>query len=166
MPNAELTAQQLRHLLDYSPETGIFVWRNPNPMANKAPVGSVAGAKDSNGYVKIGIAGKDYRAQRLAWLHYYGEWPKQDVAHRDRRIDNNAISNLYEAPEATVQQGQRSAHVDSLHGFQGVTKRKTGWVARITVNSVDYYLGIFPTAEEAHHAYLTAKRDKTGIGKD
>lgn len=164
MPKTELTAQRLRELLDYSPETGQFTWRRR--VGPKAPAGSVAGGPDSSGYVKIGIDGQDYRAQRLAWLHYYGEWPKKDVGHRDRCVSNNAISNLHEAPQTIIQQGQKAAHADSLYGFQGVTKRKTGWVARISVNSVVYYLGIYRTPEEAHKAYLEAKREKTGIGKD
>lgn len=164
MPKNELTAQRLRDLLDYSPETGFFVWRKRS--GPKAPAGAVAGTRDSNGYVKIGIDGEDYRAQRLAWLHYYGEWPKQDVGHLDGHIDNNAISNLRDLPQAVVQQGQRKAHADSLHGFQGVSKRKTGWIARININCVHHYLGLFPTAEEAHRAYLDAKRDKATFGKN
>lgn len=163
MPKSELTAQRVRELLDYSPETGIFVWRSK--ASSKAPAGSVAGCKDSGGYLKIGIDGKDYRAQRLAWLHYYGEWPKWDVGYVDGCIDNNAISNLRDFPQAIVQQGQRKAHADSLHGFQGVSKRRTGWIARININRVHHYLGIYPTPEEAHRAYLAAKREKATFGK-
>lgn len=164
MPKIELTAQRLRELLDYSPDTGLFTWRKRG--GPKAPVGSVAGGPDSNGYVKIGIDGEDYRAQRLAWLHYYGEWPKLDVGHLDGRIDNNAISNLRDLPQAVVQQGQRKAHADSLHGFLGVTKRKTKWMARISIDRVVYYLGVFTTPEEAHRAYLDAKREKATFGKN
>lgn len=163
MPKTELTAQRVRELLTYSPETGIFIWRKR--VSSKAPSGAVAGTKDSSGYVKIGIDGEDYRAQRLAWLHYYGEWPKWDVGHLDGCIENNAIHNLRDMPQSVVQQGQRSAHVDNLHGFQGVSKRKAGWIARININRVHYYLGMFPSAEEAHKAYLAAKRDKATFGK-
>ena len=43
-------------------------------------------------------------------------------------------------------------------GFTGVTMRNGKYEAGITVNSRSMYLGTYMTAEEAHGAYLEAKR--------
>lgn len=155
MAKTDLTAQRLRELLHYDPDTGVFRWRNPRGKAGNKPS---AGSRDSGGYVKIGIAGHDYRAHRLAWLYVRGVWPDGQVDHKDGDPGNNAIGNLRDVPQAVNQQNQRSAHFDSKHGLMGVTQRKTGWIARINIEGVHHYLGVFPTQESAHAAYLAAKR--------
>ena len=43
-------------------------------------------------------------------------------------------------------------------GLTGVTSRNGKYEARITVNGRSMYLGTYMTAEEAHGAYLEAKR--------
>jgi len=155
MAKTDLTAQRLRELLHYDPETGAFRWFKPRGKAAKTPT---AGSPDSGGYIKIGIAGRDYRAHRLAWLYVHGAWPCGQVDHMDGNPGNNAINNLRDVHQAINQQNQRSAHADSEHGLMGVTKRKTGWMARINIEGVHHYLGMFPSQESAHAAYLSAKR--------
>ena len=155
MATANLTAQRLRELLHYNPETGAFRWHNPHGKAQRKPF---AGSRDSSGYTKIGIAGQDYRAHRLAWLYVHGDWPRGQLDHIDGNPSNNALNNLRDVSQYVNQQNQRGAHADSKHGLMGVTKRPTGWMARINTGGVHRYLGIFPSQESAHAAYLAAKR--------
>ncbi len=157
MATIDLTAQRLRELLHYDPDTGVFRWRNPRGKAARNPT---AGSIDSSGYVKIGIASQDHRAHRLAWLYVHSVWPDGQVDHMDGNPGNNAIGNLRDVPQAVNQQNQRGAHSDSKHGLMGVTKRKTGWVARINIEGAHHYLGVFPSQESAHAAYLAAKRTR------
>ncbi len=152
----QITAKRLRELLDYNPETGRMTWRVA--ASTKAPAGAVAGGPDSSGYTKIGLLGRDYRAQRLAWMHHYGEWPKGQVDHIDGNPANNAIANLRDVPQTLNQQNQRKAHAHNSHGFMGVSRLGKKWQARIKVGADRMYLGVFTTPEDAHAVYLDAKR--------
>ena len=51
-----------------------------------------------------------------------------------------------------------TSKVKKSTGLTGVTIRRGKYEARITVNGRSMYLGTFNTAEEAHGAYLEAKR--------
>src|SRR3972149_653667 len=90
----KLTAAQLRSILDYDPETGIFRWKTPN---RKRRPGAKAGwvRADGRNLIKVGFT--RYLASRLAWLYVYGEWPERLVDHIDRDKANDAISNLRQA---------------------------------------------------------------------
>jgi hypothetical protein len=71
-----ITAERLRELLHYNPETGIFTWR----VKRRGPVkaGDVAGRIHADyGYVIIGLDGREYRANRLAFLCMEGKFPEQ-----------------------------------------------------------------------------------------
>ena len=61
----QLTAQRLRELLDYAPDTGRFYWR---VRSGRASAGGEAGTWSGDGYRDIKIDGTIYRAHRLDWL--------------------------------------------------------------------------------------------------
>jgi len=65
-----LTAIRLRKVLSYAPATGIFRWKVS--ASTRAPVGTIAGAKNGRGYRQIRIDGRPYSASRLAWLYMTG----------------------------------------------------------------------------------------------
>src|SRR5215469_14084291 len=58
-----LTANRLRKVLSYAPATGIFRWKVS--ASTRAPVGTIAGAKNGRGYRQIRIDGQPYSASRL-----------------------------------------------------------------------------------------------------
>jgi hypothetical protein len=69
-----LTASRLRKLLTYDRATGLFHWLvRPS---KRIRVGSIAGSKRRDGFIKIGIDKKSYLAQRLAVLHVTGKLPE------------------------------------------------------------------------------------------
>ncbi|MBX5010883.1 HNH endonuclease [Rhizobium lentis] len=152
----KITQDSLKAVLHYDPDTGIFTRL---VRVGKHGVGSVAGTIDDDGYVRITIAGKKYRAQRLAFLYMTGSFPDGEVDHEDRVRTNNAWVNLR---EATTQQNAANRGTTAKSGFKGVEQTKTGYMARIKYNGVRRYLGTFDTAEGAHAAYVSAANDLYG----
>lgn len=150
MAAAILTAERLREVLDYNAETGVFVWKQRT--GSRSVPGQVAGCDHSLGYRFVCVDGKRYKEHRLAWFYVHGVWPLGEVDHIDGSRNNNVISNLRDVSKSVNQQNLRAAKSHNKSGLLGVTKRKKGgWCARITI-------GTFDTPEEAHAAYVEAKR--------
>lgn len=150
-----VSAQQLRELLDYNADTGVFT--RLVSVSSRAQGGDVAGCK-SNGYIVIRIFGKSRYAHRLAWLHVHGEWPVGHIDHMDGCGTNNRIANLRDVTHSTNMQNMIRATIRSTNGFLGVMRSRKRWEARILVDGKRRYLGQFDTPELAHAAYLEAKR--------
>ena len=153
----KITAAFLRELFHYDPETGVFT-RLVTRQGQGARAGDVAGTLKPSGYLTIWICGANHMAHRLAWLYVHGKWPTHEIDHIDGNRANNAIANLRDVTRSVNHQNLRRARSDSAHGFLGVSPFFGKWKARITVNRVFQHLGVFDTPEEAHAAYLEAKR--------
>lgn len=154
-----LSAEKLRELLHYDPETGIFVWRVRVSQAVK--VGHVAGRINYDGYSTIKILGYEYRAHRLAMFYAEGIMPPAEVDHINGIRLDNRLANLRHADRSTNAQNMRKALSTNLScGLMGATWDKTRktWKASIQVNGKKRTLGAFATAQEAHDCYIAAKR--------
>jgi len=151
----DLTAEYVRSILDYNPETGVFTWKEGRQRVKK---GAIAGTTQASGYIRIMVDGRHYQAHRLAWLFYYGEWPKGHLDHKDRNPANNVISNLRECTFSENHQNSTRSR-GSTSKYQGVSwYKKTGkWRARIRVNNKLISLGHFDDEVEAAKAYREAK---------
>ena len=151
----ELTAEQLRQLVDYDKETGVFTWKNS--QSNRAKNGSVAGTRHQYGYIQIKIVGKIRKAHRLAWLYVHGVWPQYTIDHINGIRDDNRISNLRDVTDVQNKSNRTKAlkHGRLLGTHQD--KRTGKWSAQITVNYVKQHLGMFETERMAHEAYKRAR---------
>jgi hypothetical protein len=146
-----LTQAELKSILHYNPETGIFTWAK----SRRVKIGSIAGHVDkNNSYIRISIRCKLYQAHRLAWLYIYGELPTYHIDHINRVRHDNRIHNLR---EATHSQNLLNASIRSNNtsGFKGVIWHNLvgQWLARATVHGKRVRLGYFATAKEASIAY-------------
>ena len=153
MAKTDLTAQRLRELLHYDPETGKFL-RIQRPEA-------IIGRDNGEGYLLIFVNGKRHRAHRLAWLYMTGEWPAFDIDHIDGNRANNAFCNLRDVRRSKNLQNQRAAKSSNKSsGLLGVTwnKRRKTWLAQIFFDGKNHTIGGFESPKEAHAAYLDAKR--------
>jgi hypothetical protein len=155
-----LTIERLKELLKYDHKSGIFTWRQRRGGA--ATAGSMAGAV-SGGRIQIRIDGFFYKAHRLAWLYVHGKWPNDEIDHKDGDVANNRIANLREATPAQNRQNMRKAQSNNKVNLLGVSlagdqRRIKKWQAQISAGRRYYHLGYFITPEEAHRAYIKAKR--------
>ena len=160
MTKNTITPDQLQALLHYDPETGLFTWKIKT--CRKVVPGAVAGYIKPEGYTIIRINKIGYRASRLAWLYMTGQHPLNDIDHIDGNPRNNSFNNLRDVTTAGNIQNQRRAHNRNKTGagFLGVSKLKSTkrWRARICTKGVQTLIGWFDTPEEAHQAYVEAKR--------
>lgn len=155
-PINDISADVVRWALHYDAETGAFRWRSES--RKRSDLKEIAGSTTSNGYIQIKVGNRKYFAHRLAWLYVYGEWPKNQVDHIDGCRTNNRIANLRDATNEVNCQNLRRAHSKSSNGYLGVTRVKDRWASNISVNGKRIRIGVFDTPEQAHQAYITAKR--------
>ena len=152
----EIGLSELKSLLRYDQDSGEFFWLVSR--GRFARPGKKAGCL-LRGYVSIIVNSRPYMAHRLAWLYVNGEWPSEDIDHRDGVRSNNRISNLRDVSRAVNMQNQKKQRKGKAL-FLGVSKGKAAstFRARITIDTETKYLGTFQSEEEAHAAYLAAKR--------
>ena len=150
-----ITQKELKELLHYDPETGVFMWV---VLRQGVRNGGVAGSM-SYGYIRIKVKGRSYQAHRLAWLSIHGKWPKEQIDHINHIRDDNRIENLR---EATNQENQRNASMkkNNKSGITGVYwyKRDNKWLAYIMTGGKLINLGYFTDKFEAICARKSAEK--------
>lgn len=154
---AALTAERLREVLHYDPETGVFT-RKVKRVWNAS--GSEE-ATPTHGYLKLGVDGVQYMAHRLAWLHVYGHWPREFIDHINGNRSDNRIANLRDASCRTNNENKRGPRADNVSsGVLGVhwSEYHKKWKAHIRVDGRLKHLKYCRSIDEAHAVYLAAKR--------
>ena len=145
----------LKQFLEYDRVSGNFRWLKSN--SSRAKLGSIAGSRRPDGYIKIRVNGNQFLAHRLAWLYEHGAFPTGMLDHINGDRSDNRIENLREASNSLNQQNRKMSARNTT-GSVGVTRRKYGrWRASITIGRKFISLGSFATKEEAEEAYLNAK---------
>ena len=145
-------------LLAYDPETGVLTWkRKPN---RRIKIGSVAGRVDGCGYVNIKVDGKLHKAHRLAFLIVEGKFPAQRVDHINGDRADNRWNNIRHASPSENSQNIAGPTARNTSGYLGVTRgiRGNGWIAQIVIDKSRHHLGTFKDPEDAHRAYIAAKK--------
>lgn len=176
------TAEQVRELLRYDPETGQFRRRyNAGDGKHVGRTGEIVGtiAKASskrNACLVIslgttsprrlaagGFRKRAYKAHQLAWLITYGWWPLSEVDHINCDPTDNRLANLRLATtaESACNKLPRS---DNKSGVKGVSwsKRSQKWLVHIGVNGKVLHLGLYETFEEAKAVRNEAARHMHG----
>jgi hypothetical protein len=148
-----------KSLLKYSADDGVFYWASDWFVAK---AGDVAGRINKNGYRIIGLCGRQIYAHRLAWLFVNGVEPTSTIDHIDGNRQNNAIVNLRDVSMSINSQNLKGAKAGNKSGLLGVAYRKDlgKWQSGITIGGQQTYLGVFDNKEDAHAAYLVAKRQR------
>jgi hypothetical protein len=144
-----ITQSLLKEYLDYNPITGLFTWKIAKGA--RANIGDLAGHKNKDGYIRIIIDKKGYKAHRLAWFYVHGKWPTLLIDHINRIRDDNRICNLREA----------SAELNAQNRKKRINKNTTGTrynKSRKKWHAVFYVGCNYKTQEEAIKEYLIAKK--------
>lgn len=171
LPSAEL----LRQLLRYDPDTGKLYWRLRD--VSHFTSGSYSAERKANawnarnagqeaftdignhGYAHGAINGTLYLAHRVIWAMETGEWPEGDVDHRDGVRGNNRFANLRAVSHA-INMRNMTSHTSRGSGVPGVQWRpcRSKWRARIMVDGKERSIGHFDTKEQAVAARIAAQR--------
>ncbi len=161
----DLTADFVRSILLYDPLTGIFTWKHRPEYPqnwNTRYVGKKAG-RISAGYIGISIAKKRYKASRLAWLYMTGQWPVDEVDHKDLNRSNDKWDNLRAATSSQNKKnlGMRS---DNTSGIKGVSwdKSRSKWLAMAMKDGRQINLGRYDRRDDAITAYKKHAEENYG----
>lgn len=151
--------ERVKQLVRYEPDTGLFI-RLSAPGDRVDLVGKIGGGPTSDGYFRIAIDNYRVRSHRLAFFYMTGRWPKEEIDHINGDRTDNRWANLRESSSAMNKENRRNANRNSKTGFLGVRPVNGGsqFQARIGVRGKTITVGSFRTAEDAHVAYLSAKR--------
>ena len=136
-----ITQSQLKELLDYDPETGVFRCK---VSRGKRRAGAIAGSPDKDGYILLSIYKKPYKAHRLAFLYMVGKFPKNYTDHINGIVNDNRWENLREATSSQNSCNRRRMR-GKESGLKGVTwhKKSKKWEARVVLNGKHNYIGLF-----------------------
>lgn len=154
-----VSAERLREMLSYDPETGVFIWRiNPT---KRIKAGTTAGYNQC-GYDAIGFEGRAYLSHRLAWFYVYGVEPVHLIDHINGDKKDNRIANLREATASQNLWNMRKSSRNTS-GYTGVVWHPgTGkWRAQSRHNGKPVHLGVFENAldaAKAHEEFIRAHR--------
>lgn len=129
-----ISRERLLEVLDFEPGTGLFRWKGR--LGPRAAAGNIAGSDDGQGYVRIRIDGRGYRAHRLAWLAFYGSWPNGQIDHINHCRSDNRIENLREVTHSENQRNaSRSKRNTSGHAGVSFESRCGRW--KVEVSTMD-----------------------------
>ena len=151
-PSRDITADHLRKLLRYDPESGNLYWL---VRQGRCSPGELAGAENPDRYRRVGVEGRLYLAHRLIWLWMTGEWPKAQIDHIDCNRENNKWDNLREA-RPSQNMANTGKQKNNSTGYKGVylDKRDGVYYARVQFNGRAISFGRFNDPYKAHLAYV------------
>ena len=156
MPNTILAQKELKELLHYNPETGLFTRKVS--LSNRVKIGDIAGSINSSGYIAIRVRGNPLSAHRLAWLYVHGVWPENEIDHINQNRADNRLINLREVTGKENHKNM-SLYKANTSGVCGVNwnRKYSKWHSRINVDGKSVWLGQYDDKFEAICSRMSAK---------
>ena len=140
---------ELWELFSYNPLTGELFWLVRR--SSQTRLDHAAGFIDAYGYRSIKVNNFQIRAHRLVWAWVTGADPGSvQLDHKDHNKTNNRIWNLRLCTD--------TENRANILGMKGWCRANGRYKARLIHNGKVMYLGTYDTPEEAHAAYLSARK--------
>lgn len=166
----DIPPETLRRVLRYDPDTGRLFWlprevfEFPDQRAWASWTTSYCGKEaltaSTSGYRNGSIlGGNGYRAHRVAWAIYYGEWPTRHVDHINGDKSDNRLSNLRLVTPSENQKNRTARSMAAKSSrYKGVHWRteRERWVAEIHADGRTRRIGSFRSEDDAARAYNDA----------
>ena len=148
----------VRSTYGYEPASGRLFWLSDGRRAGLSYPASP--------YIRLTLRNTEtgrqlfLRAHRVAWFLFWGKWPEQTIDHINGIKTDNRIDNLRDVHGDLNRHNIRRANRNSASGLLGASwdKQKRKWVACIQCDGKLRRLGFHASPQEAHAAYLAAKR--------
>lgn len=124
------TQKQIKELLNYNPETGVFTWLETG-AGRKLNLSTGTVNKER---LLICISGVTYFSHRLAWIYVYGKSPVGDIDHINGNPLDNRIKNLR---VVTHKENMRNMKIHSTNktGISGVSWDKSNNKWRVNIDN-------------------------------
>jgi len=140
---------------------GVLTWRVS--LGGRATAGDKAGSVSDEGYLRVRLNGKRYRAHRVVWALHHGAWPAGEIDHIDGCRINNRIENLRDVSNSVNHQNLKRANRNNRSGSSvpGVhfSKAAQKFLARPVLNGKKINVGRFDTLSAAEAAVLNFRRE-------
>ena len=156
LPTSEPTKELLHQIYNYDWDTGALTYKRDFSRRHK---GALVTSLHSGGYLSVSLD-KRYLAHRIIWLMQTGI-NSEFIDHKDHDRTNNSWLNLRDVTRQDNAEN-KSINRNNSTGYMGVSYKPSSkkYVAYITKNRKQIYLGVFNTAEEAYQARLVANTEQ------
>jgi hypothetical protein len=153
---SDFSVELAREWFAYDPAAGIVI-RIKNPARGPKTAGQPAGALHKpSGFRQVIFRGVSVYEQQLVWALVKGYWTPHKLRHVDENRLNNRIENLREVTSAVDGYEELQTAPETM--LPGVVPTASGKFKAQIYRDKMIYLGIYPTQQEAHVAYLRAKQ--------
>jgi hypothetical protein len=129
-------------------------------LSTNRKVDAEVGVKTKYGYLNVKFKKQTFYVHRIIWCLLNGNLNGMDVDHINNIRDDNRIENLRLVTRSQNNENLKVAKSNSKTKLLGASLKKgtNKYVAQIKHNDKYIHLGLFDTAEQAHKAYITKKR--------
>ena len=156
LPKDEIPVRRLFEVFTVDVTLGYLFWKVKS--ANRIKIGDFAGTKRPCGHLFVQLDGRAVAVHRIIWAMQHGKWPDGFIDHINQNPADNRPENLRVVTPKQNRINISKTFKNNKCGFTGVVLRRKKYVAFITKDKKQQYLGSFSTAQEAHQAYVAAHR--------